>query len=104
MVPSTSITSLGLIIHRQGGRNLLADVTVRFYEEDSNNGSTLIGDGTIPLLSPRSSSSTSSVNWTPSATGTYTIVAVIDPDNAITEENENNKWSRQFYLQLAKIR
>lgn len=81
---------LGLKVHRQGGKQVLNDVKVRFYLGDPNSGGTMIGDGSIPLLSPRSDIVTDGVAWTPPAEGDFTIYAIIDPDNAITETHEDN--------------
>jgi len=58
----------------------------------------LIGDGTIPQLSPRVSpaeriagTSTSAVDWTPSrGIGGYVLYAVIDPHDAVPEDIEGN--------------
>ncbi len=80
---------IGLIVHRQGGKQPVS-VTVRFYEGDPDNGGILLGDGTIALLSPRSSQSTSKVAWNPTSAGTYELYAVIDPDNRVPEALESN--------------
>ena len=85
-----SALQLGLLVYRQGGRTPLANVTVQFYVGDPDAGGTLIGTGAIPLLSPRSTASTSAVTWTPPAAGSYTLFAVIDPENAIAEDDETN--------------
>ncbi len=80
---------VGLIVQRQGGKETLSDVTVRFYLGDPDAGGTRLGDGAISLLSPRSSDSTSGVAWTPSK-GEQTLFAVIDPDNRVAEAIESN--------------
>jgi hypothetical protein len=86
---------IGLMVHRQGGKNPLTNVIVRFYDGDPAAGGMLIGDGVILLLSPRSFASTSGVNWTPPAEGDYTLYALIDPDGLINEYNEgNNQYNR----------
>jgi hypothetical protein len=77
-------------VHRQGGETALSDVLVRFYDGDPDSGGTLIGDGTISLLSPRSSGSTTGVSWNPVTAGDYTIYARIDPDNTVSETIETN--------------
>jgi hypothetical protein len=84
-----SKNDVGLIVHRQGGKQPVS-VTVRFYEGDPDNGGTLLGDGTIALLSPRSSQSTSKVAWNPTSAGEYELYAVIDPDNRVPEALESN--------------
>ncbi|MGB0385737.1 MAG: hypothetical protein ACPGWR_13030 [Ardenticatenaceae bacterium] len=91
--------AIGLVLHRRGGRSPLANVTVRFYEGDPQSpDALLIGDGTIPFISPQLSPnqringfSTSAVLWVPSqGAAEYAIYAVIDPDNSVTEEIESN--------------
>ncbi|MBI1294252.1 hypothetical protein GC175_04755, partial [bacterium] len=84
-----SKNDVGLIVHRQGGKQPVS-VTVRFYEGDPDNGGTLLGDGTIAMLSPRSSQSTSKVAWNPTSAGEYELYAVIDPDNRVPEALESN--------------
>jgi hypothetical protein len=93
---------IGLVVHRQGGKNVLSNVTVRFYQGDPQAGGLLLGNGTILLLSPRSSASTSGVTWTLPAVGQYTLYAVIDPDHTILEADEtNNVISRTVSVQLS---
>ena len=81
---------VGLVVHRQGGKQVVTNVVVHFYVGDPLAGGTLIGAGTVALLSPRSSANTTGVTWTPPAAGAYTIYAVIDPSNTIPEANEAN--------------
>jgi hypothetical protein len=81
---------IGMVVHREGGQQVLSNVKVSFYLGAPQAGGTLLGDGVIPLLSPRSSSSTSAVSWIPPATGTYTLFAIIDPYNEVNESFENN--------------
>jgi uncharacterized protein YegL len=91
--------TMGLVVHRRGGKDPLQNVAVRFYEGDPETG-VVIGVGTVPLLPPRAGTSlsarisgfsTSSVDWTPSQGVTsYTLYAVIDPDGAVTEDIEDN--------------
>jgi hypothetical protein len=80
--------SLFLTVNRQGGKNPVG-VEVDFYLGQPDGGN-LIGRGTILLLSPSSSENTSKVGWTPPVEGEYTIYAVIDPDDAVPETNEDN--------------
>jgi len=91
--------TIGLIVHRRGGKEPLQNVTVRFYEGNPDEpGAVQIGDGTIPLLAPRvspseriSGTSTSAVDWTPGqGLGQYTLYAVIDPDDTVAEDIEDN--------------
>ena len=65
-------------------------MVVRFFLGDPAAGGTLLGNGSIPLLSPRGAQTTSGVNWTPAAAGEYTIYAVIDPDHLFNETLESN--------------
>ena len=81
---------IGLVVHRLGDKNVLPSVKVRFYLGDPDAKGTVLGDGMIPLLSPGSSASTSTVAWTPPDNGTYEIYALIDPDDAVTERFEDN--------------
>jgi hypothetical protein len=87
---ASGATKVGLIVHRQGGKTTLADVTVRFYLGDPNNGGTVLGNGIIDFLSIRSSATTSAVDWTPPTPGSYTLWAVIDPDGFVNESIETN--------------
>lgn len=88
---------IGQIVHRRGGKNPIQNLKVRFWEGEPLTG-VQIGDGTIPLLSPRvepneriSGTSTSAVGWIPSrGQGKYTLYAVIDPDNKVVEDIEDN--------------
>ncbi|MBI3960816.1 MAG: IPT/TIG domain-containing protein [Chloroflexi bacterium] len=85
-----STALLGLVVERQGGKNPLLNVAVDFYAGNPSAGGGKIGAGIIPLLSPRSSASTSSVEWAASAAQTYTLYAVIDPLNKVAESLEGN--------------
>ncbi len=88
---------IGQIVHRRGGKNPIQNLTVRFWEGEPGVG-VQIGDGIIPLLSPRvnpteriSGTSTSAVGWIPSqGQGKYTLYAVIDPDDKVVEDIEDN--------------
>ena len=81
---------VGLLVTRQGGKTPLQDVKVRFYVGDPNAGGEFLGESTVFLLAPRSSESTGRVDWTPSAPGSYTLFASIDPDNSVAESLESN--------------
>lgn len=85
-----STALLGLVVERQGGKDPLMNVAVDFYEGNPSAGGAKIGTGIIPLFSPRSSASTSSIEWPVTAAQTYTLYAVIDPQNKVTESLENN--------------
>lgn len=81
---------LALIVHRQGGKQPLANVKVSFYLGNPQANATLLGNGTISLVAPRQSATTSTVSWTPENPGEYTIYAMIDPENTISESDETN--------------
>ncbi len=80
----------GLVVHRQGGKQVLPNVVVHIYVGDPMAGGTFVGAETIPLLSPRSTNSGPGVSWTPPTAGAYALYAVIDPSNTVAETNENN--------------
>jgi hypothetical protein len=77
--------SLGLNVSRHGGEQALQGVEVAF----SVNG-TPIGTGTLSRIQPNGSGSTSGVAWTPPSAGSYTLSAVIDPQDLISEHDETN--------------
>ena len=90
---------IGLIVHRRGGKDPIQNLKVTFYENDPGAANAVkIGDGFIPLLSPRvnpteriSGTSTSGASWIPSrGPGQYTLYAVIDPENEVPEDIEDN--------------
>ena len=89
-------TTFGLLVHRIGGQ-LPRDVVVRFYLGDPGTGGVLLGTGTIPFLEPDATASTTVINWMPETAGDFQLYAVIDPDNAAPESNEqNNVVQRPF--------
>jgi VCBS repeat-containing protein len=81
---------IGLVLHRQGGQQPFSNGIVRFFLGDPSNGGVELGDGSIPLLSPNATQTTTGVNWTPTQAGEYTIYAVIDPGNQFNETLETN--------------
>jgi hypothetical protein len=87
---------MGLLVHRQGGKAALQDVPVRFVR-DAVDG-TVLGDSTVPFLDPPTDvDSTTPLEVTFSTPGTYTIYAIIDPDDEIDESDQgelNNVVSR----------
>jgi hypothetical protein len=85
-----SETNLGLSIYRQGGVSSLTNVPVKFYLGNPSQGGELIGSSVAPTLEPNGWANTQSLSWTTPAEGTYTIFAVIDPDNIINETMETN--------------
>lgn len=92
---------LGLVVERLGGKAVLSNVTVRFYLGDLGAGGRPLGDGVIPLLSPRGSATTPAVAWTPPAPGTYTLFAVIDPNNTVPEASESNNTVKRTITVLS---
>jgi parallel beta-helix repeat protein len=65
------------------------NVVVKFYG---------IGRTTIPLI-PAGSSQIASISWTATPAGLQRIVVMADPNNAISESNENNNVaSRNIYV------
>jgi uncharacterized protein YegL len=101
-VKESESIEIGLFVHRRGGKDPLQNVKVRFYEDQVDDAH-LIGEGTVPMLSPRvnpderiKGTSTTAVPWTPSdGVREYEIIAVIDPENAIDEDIEDNNESRR---------
>jgi hypothetical protein len=84
-----TLNKIALVVTRQGGRQPI-DVTVQFFAGNPADDGTSLGRGSIVLLSPRSSESTSFVNWTPPTAGSYTLYAILDPDNTVPESLEGN--------------
>jgi hypothetical protein len=93
---------IGLLVKRQGGKQTLQNVVVRFYLGNPESGGTLIGDASVDLFSPRSEQSVTLL-WTPPAAGAYTIFADIDPNNVVTETFEdNNRFRRTINVLSAR--
>jgi hypothetical protein len=82
--------NLILKVHRQGGKDPLLNVKVRFYQGDPKTGGVLIGERVLPVLSPREEGQTQPITWTPTAAGDDSLYAVIDPDNVVAETYEDN--------------
>jgi len=99
-------TDIGLIVYRQGGTQTTPAVPVHIYVGDPNAGGTLLGEGlTAPIAPSDTGSSSSSVFWKPPKAGTFTIYAVIDPDNITGETDEaqkNNTISRDVEVQPSR--
>lgn len=82
-------TQIGLLIHRRGGKDALADIKVRFLL--GNGSGATLGEATLPFLDPaKGFDSTPPLDVTFPATGEIILTAVIDPDNLIVEDNEAN--------------
>ena len=74
-------------------RDPLTDVPVRFLRKlSSSNSWTVIGtDQMIPSIAPGASVEVSTT-W-PGERGRWEIAAMVDPDKAVEEDDENNNWS-----------
>ena len=92
---------VGLVVHRQGGKQVLTNVVVHFYVGDPFDGGTFLGADTLALLSPRSNATGPGVNWVPPAAGSYELYAIIDPSNSIVETNETNNLLQRTITVLA---
>jgi hypothetical protein len=81
---------VGLVVHRRGGDDLLTDLPVSF----AVNGAP-IGDAIIPNVAIDGEPNTPRVPFTPTVEGTYTVTAVIDPENTVLESTwANNMVTR----------
>ena len=98
---ANATAKVGLVVHRQGGKQVIANVVIHFYVGDPLAGGSFIGADTIALLSPRSEATGPGVNWTPPAAGPYELYAVIDPSNTIAESNESNNVLHRTITALA---
>ncbi len=76
---------VGLNVQRLGGTETLDQVEVAFQIDGSE-----IGRGQTQPLAPYGVEATTPVAWAPSAAGTYTLCAIIDPDDAAVESDETN--------------
>jgi hypothetical protein len=75
---------MGLLVHRQGGKDALEDVLVRFTRDTVDG--PVLGERTVPFLDPKSDvQSTLPLNVTFGSAGEYTVYAIIDPNNVIDE-------------------
>ena len=80
---------LGLLVQRRGGKVPLENVTVEF-RSDTMDGP-LLGTATVPFLDPYSSiESTIPVTIIFPQSGTFTIYAIIDPEDQVAESNDQN--------------
>ncbi len=66
----------------------VSNVVVSFYDAEVNG--TLIGNYTFASIAVGETLPTTSVYWTPTSTGIFTIYAVIDENNTIAEFDETN--------------
>jgi hypothetical protein len=90
-VRQDAVSTLGVNVHRSGGDGPLSGVDVAFYLDES----TLLGRQTTGAFSAGSSVMVSAaISWTPSAAGTYTVSAVVDPDDVVDEATRKNNTAR----------
>jgi hypothetical protein len=95
--------SLGVNVHRQGGKDTLQPV-VAFYLGDPQQGGTLIGQASPPPMPPGPGIVDSTfVTWnTAGLSGAMEVYVVIDPDNLITETSEDNNTARSIIVVLSQ--
>jgi len=83
--------TLGIVVNRLGGVEELLGVPVDFYYQATGGSMVYIGRASTPSLAPDGQAATAPLVWAHlPAAGTYTLRAVIDPGNAITETVETN--------------
>ncbi len=88
---------LGLVVTRRGGTATLRNVAVAFYVQQGDAEQQLVGTAQLDLLGPNSVQATSITLAAPLTTGSYTVSAVIDPQDTIPEDaSDNNTISRTF--------
>ena len=76
------------------GNNSVESVILTFYYRDANGFQRVIGETRVGPMEPGGSDS-GSITWTPDTRGDYTIVAVVDVDDRVEEEdNDNNRAER----------
>jgi len=92
------IIAVNVTIKNRGEQGV-SDVTVRAYE-----GGTIIGSQIILSIPGNSQASTTFTYDTAGKSGAHEITVVVDPDNAITEQSEdNNNASKPFGVQNANL-
>jgi uncharacterized repeat protein (TIGR01451 family) len=86
--------TLGIKVRRMGGASDLSSVEVDFYADPGG----YLGRAPAGVLPPRGVT-TAALSLTPPDFGLYTLYAVIDPDNLVSEGDEgNNVISRTVYV------
>jgi PKD repeat protein len=89
-------------VQNVGGANATS-VRVRFYDGSPASGITIGSDQILDSV-PFNGSSVAYVNWSTAGvtSGTHYIYVVVDPANAISEDNENNNTAnRSIFVNLA---
>ena len=76
---------LSLVVHRRGGNDLLLELPVRFSVND-----TVVGDAIVPIIGVDGRVNSPHVPFTPTVEGVYTVTAVIDPDETLSESTRDN--------------
>ena len=83
-----NIVTISATVHNIGGADV-TDVAVRFYNGNPDDGGVQIGDDKIIATIPIGGAEIASVDWT-STIGAHEIFVVLDPDESITEWDEEN--------------
>jgi hypothetical protein len=81
--------TVGVNVHRSGGSGSLAP-QVRFFLGNPATGAPLGDAVTPPLGEGNDVTGAATIVWTSPAAGTYTLSAVIDPDNVVAESSKAN--------------
>jgi len=92
--------TLGIVVNRLGGIHPIPEVLVDFYYQPAGGGMLYIGRAGAPALPPDGQAATAPLAWAnlPPA-GTYTLYAIVDPQNAVTETVEvNNTITRTVII------
>ncbi len=92
--------ALGLVVQRLGGVAVISQAAVRYTVEGPAQALLVIGTGVAANLGANESANTTSVDWLVAAGGTYTVTALIDPDNQIAETDESNNFIRRLVTVL----
>ena len=96
------VAGVGINVRNASNRTV-SDVEIRFYDDDPNDGGTIIGAGTyvLPFISPYGVAAqwTGKIWDTTGLGGDHEIHVVIDPDDEIPESDEtNNAASRTITI------
>jgi hypothetical protein len=94
---------LGLHVRRQIGVDVLVDVEVDFYVNVPYLEDAYIGRALVPLLLPGDDSNSADVMWTPPHAGSFTLYAVLDPRNQVTESDETNNLIKRTVTVLPTL-
>jgi hypothetical protein len=94
---------LGLHVRRQVGLDVLIDVEVDFYVNVPYVEDAYIGRSLVPLLLPGDDGNSADVMWTPPHAGSFTLYAVLDPRNQVSETDETNNLIKRHVTVLPTI-